>query len=351
MTAKLYFLLDKKELFSGIGNMKTHKAIALFSGGLDSILAVKWMQNRGYLIHPIFFKAPYLFPERALDFASQNNIELEIYDISEEHIELLKNPIYGFGKRMNPCIDCHSLMFKKAAELLPSRNADYIISGEVLGQRPKSQRRDALNSVSKLSGIKDFIIRPLSQNLLPDTLPIREGWIDKKDMLSIHGRGRYAQMDLAKQLGVVNYPSPAGGCLLTDRNYCLRLADLQKYCQDDLHSIELLAKGRHFRLHKDAKLIIGRDDAENEWLKNIFQNGIMLEAEEYNGPTGFITGNVDADTLKLALDIFILYYPKVQNNATINVWTVQDKKIVAKTTEIATKGNREIINKYLISYT
>jgi len=330
--------------------MKTHKAIALFSGGLDSILAVKWMQSKGYAVHPVFFKAPYIFPERAMHYAEKNDITLDVIDVSEEHIKLLANSVYGFGKWMNPCIDCHGFMFKKAAELMPERDADYLISGEVLGQRPKSQRRDALDSVSKLSEVKDLIIRPLSQNLLADTMPIREGWIAKNDMLAVQGRGRAAQLALAKELGIVDFPSPAGGCLLTDRNYCLRLRDLQKYHQDNLQSIELLAYGRHFRLTQEAKLIIGRDEAENETLRHIFQQGIMLEAQDYTGPLGFITGKLNYETLDLALSLFILYHPKVPTSATIDVWSISDNKIAGKMIKIATKRDRDLIKKYLISY-
>ncbi len=349
-TFNLEFLLDKKVLFSGVGNMKIHKAIALFSGGLDSIIAVKWMQNRGYSVHSVFFKAPYIFPERALHYASKNNIELEVIDISEDHIKLLDNPVYGFGKYFNPCIDCHGLMFKKAAELLPSRNADYIISGEVLGQRPKSQRHDALDSVGRLSGVKDLIIRPLSQNLLSDTLPLREGWIDKQDMLSIHGRGRYAQLALAEQLGIVDFPSPAGGCLLTDRNYCLRIKDLKKHQQDTLENIELLAWGRHFRLDNETKLIIGRDEAENEVLENMFRNGTKLQARDYMGPVGFITGNASYETLSLALSIFLLYHPKAPENSAIEICKVIDKQLTQHTEKIATKAKKELNKDYLISY-
>jgi len=330
--------------------MKTHKAIALFSGGLDSILAVKWMQSKGYAVHPVFFKAPYLLPERAINYAAKNAIDLEVIDVSEEHIKLLNNPVYGFGKGLNPCIDCHGFMFKKAAELMPYRDADFLISGEVLGQRPKSQKRNAMNNVSKLSGVKDLIVRPLSQNLLPDTLPLREGWIAKKDMLSIQGRGRLAQLALAEELGIVDFPSPAGGCLLTDRNYCLRLQDLKKHQQDDLHSINLLAYGRHFRLTEEVKLIIGRDEAENETLKNIFREGLMLQAQDYMGPLGFITGKLNFATLDLALAIFILYHPKVPKSANIEVWRISNKQIIGQMIKTATKGDREIINKYLISY-
>lgn len=291
--------------------MKQHKAIALFSGGLDSILAVKWMQSRGYTVYPLFFRAPYLKADKAIQSAEQNGLELQIVDIQKEHILLLDNPTYGFGKLLNPCIDCHGLMFKKAAELLTVMGADFLISGEVLGQRPKSQRRDALDSVARLSGVKDLIVRPLSQLLLPETKPVREGWVDKDDLLAIHGRSRQAQHDLAERLGIIDYPSPAGGCLLTDRNYCLRLKDLMDNCEMDNNSLELLSQGRHFRLGKGVKLIVGRDEADNLAIEKLIETGIRLQARDVMGPVGLITNSdPDALSLKLALQIFTYYLSK-----------------------------------------
>ncbi|HQB98046.1 MAG TPA: tRNA (5-methylaminomethyl-2-thiouridylate)-methyltransferase, partial [Candidatus Cloacimonadota bacterium] len=214
-------------------------------------------------------------PARALQSAQNNGIDLIIRDISERHLEMMQGPTVTFGKHMNPCVDCHALMFKVAGEMLNELDAQYLISGEVVGQRPMSQRRDAMNRVGNLSGFKDLLVRPLSQLLLPDTLPIREGWVDRADMLQISGRGRYRQLEMAEELGITSFPSPAGGCLLTDRNYSMRLKDLMQYGQMDPMSLELLKYG-HFRLNEEIKLIIGRDEAENTKLEELKLDNYLI---------------------------------------------------------------------------
>lgn len=332
--------------------MKTYKAIALFSGGLDSLLAVKWMQSRGYTIYPVFFRAPYLKSARAAQSAKSNGIDLKIVDVSQEHLQLLYKPVYGFGKWMNPCIDCHGFMFRKAAELMEELEADFIISGEVLGQRPMSQRRDALDSVSRLSGIKDLIIRPLSQALLNDTKPLREGWVSKDDMLSMHGRGRYEQLRLAKELGVIDFPPPAGGCLLTDRNYCLRLKDLMDRKQESLEALELLSFGRHFRLNDSIKLIIGRDEPDNEALERCFRGGYKLLAKDIFGPLGLIIGcEPDEATLEIATRIFLYYHPKAANLETIKIQEYSNGAEIGRVRHVLVeKGDADLAKQFRISY-
>lgn len=332
--------------------MKTYKAIALFSGGLDSILAVKWMQNRGYRVHPVFFRAPYLKADRALISAEQNGLDLEVVDVSAEHLQLLYKPLYGFGKHLNPCVDCHGFMFRKAAEMLAAKEADFLISGEVLGQRPMSQRRDALESVGKLSGVKDLLVRPLSQQLLPETLPIREGWVKKEDLLAIHGRGRYAQLNLARQLGVKDFPAPAGGCLLTDRNYCLRLQDLLDRKLESLENLELLAFGRHFRLSENIKLIIGRNEADNIALEGIFSSGYRLLAKDTMGPLGLLIGDKpEPALLQIALKIFLHYHTKAEQQAVVTVQSFQNGHADdAPQDYTCDKGEAELAKQYRISY-
>ncbi len=332
--------------------MKEHKAIALFSGGLDSILAVKWMQSRGYTVIPVFFTAPYLPPQRAILSAKQNDLDLQIKDVSAEHVTLLYNPVYGFGKHMNPCIDCHGFMFRQASLLMDELGADYIISGEVLGQRPMSQRRDALDSVAKLSGIRDLIVRPLCQQHLPDTLPLREAWVDKDDMLDFHGRGREAQMKLAKELGVKDFPPPAGGCLLTDRNYCLRLKDLMERQEMDYSNLMLLNNGRHFRFPDGAKLIIGRDEPDNDALESSFKNGYRLLAKDIMGPLGLlIADEVDEQTKQEAVNIFLYYHPKAENTWLIEVDRYIDGHKVGETVlQKASKSSADNAKQYRLSY-
>jgi tRNA-uridine 2-sulfurtransferase len=324
----------------------SHAAIALFSGGLDSILAVKWMQARGYKVYPVYFLTPYMPAERALQSAMENGIQLIVRDISREHLAMMQNPVYGFGKHLNPCVDCHALMFKIAGELMAELGADYLISGEVLGQRPMSQRRDAMNLVGKLSGYKDLLIRPLSQKLLNDTLPIREGWIDKADLLDIHGRGRSRQIELAEELGIVSYPAPAGGCLLTDRNFTLRLRDLIKHDEVNDENLELIRFGRHFRLDETCKLIVGRDETDNDRLEAVCKTGLKLLAKDVFGPLGILTCAQPAEEiLHLALGIFWYYHKKGENTGSVILHGPD-----GETEHRAAKLELSAIKEYHISY-
>ncbi|MBW6514017.1 MAG: tRNA (5-methylaminomethyl-2-thiouridylate)-methyltransferase [Candidatus Syntrophosphaera sp.] len=289
---------------------KTSSCIALFSGGLDSILAVRWIQELGYTVIPVFFSAPYITPEKAVKTASENNLKLIIKDITPEHLKMMENPVHGFGKNFNPCIDCHAMMFHQAGLLLEELEASFLISGEVLGQRPMSQRRNALQAVNKLSGIGDLIIRPLSQKLLPDTKPIREGWVDKNQMLAIHGRGRTQQMELAQKFGL-SYPPPGGGCLLTDRNFTLRLRELVKHGQDSAANIRLLRWGRHFRLDERIKLIVGRTEADNQGLETENFPGMYFMIRDAEGPLGLLTDpDPSAKLIALAASIVLAYSSK-----------------------------------------
>lgn len=299
--------------------MSKRRAIALFSGGLDSILSVKYMQSLGYDVIPIFFKTPYLPDEKAKHYALVNGIDLVIHDISERHLNMLKNPRYGFGKNINPCIDCHAIMFTIAGELLQEYHADFLISGEVLGQRPMSQRKDAIAAVSKISGYKELLIRPLCQQLLPDTKPIQEGWVDREQMLAFHGRGRSAQKLLALQLGVREYPQPGGGCLLTDANYSVRLKDLLSHDEANPYNIELLKYGRHFRLNPETKLIVGRDEADNDAMERVYQGGMLLQTEEYMGPLGLlISSNYSPEVIELAASVYLYYSKKAPDMWSVN---------------------------------
>lgn len=292
-------------------NKSDYAAIALFSGGLDSLLAVKWMQKAGYKVYPVYFLTPYMPIERALESARDNGLDLIVRDITTEHLKMMHDPATSFGKNLNPCIDCHALMFRSAGEMLEELNAHYLISGEVLGQRPMSQRSNAMNQVGNLSGYRDLIIRPLCQKLLQDTAPLRDGWVDPNDMLDIHGRGRVRQLQLAEELGITRFPPPAGGCLLTDRNYTLRLQDLISHQQMNEEHLELLKYGRHFRLSETVKLIIGRDEKENGYLENISQGHTVLLAKDQMGPLGLLTGELtDPEMMTLALNIFLDLSPQ-----------------------------------------
>ena len=248
---------------------KKYRAFALFSGGLDSILSVLWMKKIGVEIIPIFFKTAFFGPETALEIAKKSKINLTIIDITEEHMQMVLNPKYGYGKYFNPCIDCHANMFRIAKNLLDEVGASFLISGEVVGQRPMSQNKDALNSVSNLGNIEGLLVRPLSAKLLKPTIPEINGWIDRNKLLSISGRSRTQQIELAKKYNLEDYESPAGGCLLTDKNFANKIKDFIKYDKLTVSDIELLKFGRHFRLKNGAKLVVGKNHNDNLALKKI----------------------------------------------------------------------------------
>jgi tRNA-specific 2-thiouridylase len=265
------------------------KAVALFSGGLDSILAVKLIREQKIELKGINFKTPFFGLDEALVIAKRLDMDLEIIDITEELLKILKKPKYGYGKNMNPCIDCHALMFKKAGEYMNKIGASFILSGEVLGERPMSQNRNSLSIIERESGFEGKILRPLSALLLTETIPEKRGLVDRNKLLNISGRSRKRQMKLADEMGIKDYPSPAGGCKLTEPAFSKRLSDLFTQGSFSLEEIELLKLGRHFRLSKDIKLVVGRNKEENEQLQNFFQDGdFLFKAKNLKGPVSLL---------------------------------------------------------------
>ena len=265
------------------------KAVALFSGGLDSILALKLIQEQGIEVKGVNFKTPFFGLDEALVIAKDLDINLEIINITEELLRILKKPKHGFGKNMNPCIDCHALMFKKAGEYMNKIGASFILSGEVLGERPMSQNRDSLSIIERESGFEGKILRPLSALLLTETIPEKGGLVDRNKLLDISGRSRKRQIKLADEMGIKDYPSPAGGCKLTEPAFSKRLKDLFTQGVFSSEEIELLKLGRHFRLSKDIKLVVGRNKEENEQLQNFFQDGdFLFKAKNLKGPVSLL---------------------------------------------------------------
>lgn len=267
------------------------KAVALFSGGLDSILAVKLIQEQGIKVKGVNFKTPFFGLDETLVIAKGLDMDLEIIDITEELLKVLKKPKYGFGKNMNPCIDCHTLMFKKAGEYMTKIGAFFILSGEVLGERPMSQNRNSLNIIERESGFEGRILRPLSALLLPETIPEKEGLVDRSKLLDISGRSRKRQMELAAKIGIRDHPSPAGGCKLTEPSFSKRLKDLFAQERYSLEEIELLKLGRHFRLGRGVKLVVGRNKNENEKIQEFFREGdLLFKAKNLKGPVSLLKG-------------------------------------------------------------
>lgn len=289
------------------------KVLLMLSGGLDSTLALKLLQEKEFEVEAVNFKTVFCRCDRkgcaneAKKVADKSDVKLHAYNITKEFLHVLLNPKYGYGSNMNPCIDCRILMYKKAKEIMENIKADFLATGEVLGQRPMSQNINALNIIEKESSLKGKVLRPLSS-------------------IGIYGRSRKKQIELAKERGVIDYPCPAGGCLLTDPGFANRLKDLinNNGKELDLSDIMLLKIGRHFRISKNLKLVVGRDKDENIKLKNIaISKDILIEVDEYVGPVGLLRSSnekVDEDEIKISASILARYSDApVYDNIKVNI--------------------------------
>ncbi len=290
------------------------RALALFSGGLDSLLAMKLVIEQGVDVVALYFDTGFggkSFEKKKAylrEITQKIGAKLQIIDVREQFVkDILFDPKYGYGKNFNPCIDCHANMIRVAKALLPKYEAHFIISGEVVGQRPMSQRFDALKKVEELSTADGLIVRPLSAKLLPPTIPEQLGWLDREKLLDIHGRSREVQMRLAKEWGIENYESPGGGCLLTDENFSSKIKDHIKYDSFDLEDIEVLKWGRHFRLPEGSKLIVSRNREENEKLQAIKSDKYIRFTTPLPGPVSLLRKGASQEEKRLAAKIAITY--------------------------------------------
>ena len=272
------------------------KGFSLMSGGLDSQLAVRVLQRAGAEVEGVCFVTPFFSPKAAEQAAAALGIPLNVVDFTDDEIALIENPPHGFGGAMNPCIDCHATMIRRAGEMMLARGFDFVATGEVVGQRPMSQNKQSLGIVAKSSGLEGRLVRPLSALLLEPTLPETEGKLDRTRLLDLQGRGRERQIQLAAEFGIVNYPSPAGGCKLTEEGYGRKLKDLLEH--EGLRTrrlVELLAVGRHFRLPDGTGLIVGRDRNDNAVLKAESARGTLIASEGLPGPTALLVGGPKSD--------------------------------------------------------
>ncbi|MFA7662828.1 MAG: tRNA 4-thiouridine(8) synthase ThiI [Patescibacteria group bacterium] len=313
------------------------RCLFLLSGGLDSILGVKLLQLQNIEVDLLVFTSCFFSSQQAEMAAEELGLKLRIYDFSQEHLELVKNPSRGYGKNMNPCVDCHLLMLTKAREIMESENYDFVATGEVLGERPMSQNRNMLDLIEHRSGLVGKLLRPLSAKLLEPTILESEGKIDREKFESISGRGRERQFELAKKFKIKNYPTPAGGCVLTDQAFSQRLRELfAKNPQCDINDAELLKFGRHFWLGEN-KLVIGRDEGENEKIKSLKKDDdYLFELEKFFGPVGLLRGsNIDSATIQQSAEMVAWYSTKARKEAEVevNFWCRGKKekiKVVAK---------------------
>jgi tRNA U34 2-thiouridine synthase MnmA/TrmU len=274
---------------------KKTKAVALLSGGLDSNLAVRMMLDQGIDVEAVAIKTPFCdfdcgkgCGQRVKEVADELGIKLKTVYFGEEYLRMLKNPKYGYGSGMNPCIDCRGMMYNAAKEHMKKTKADFVITGEVLFQRPMSQNNRALHIIEKETGMECKVLRPLSAKHLPQTDAEKMGLINRENMGDIKGRSRKGQLMLAKHYGMSEVPNAAGGCLLTDPSFSKRVKDIMIHCDDipTLNDIELLKVGRHFRITHDAKLVVGRNKDENEVIKALVADGdAIIEVKEHVGPT------------------------------------------------------------------
>ncbi len=309
------------------------KALALLSGGLDSTLAVKVMLEQGIQVEALNFTSPFCTctgknagcKSEAVRVAEEFCIPIKVMHKGLDYLEVVRRPCHGYGKGMNPCIDCRIFLLRKAKEYMAESGADFVITGEVLGQRPMSQRRDTLRVIERESGLEGLLLRPLSAQFFEPTIPEREGWIDRSRLLAIKGRSRKDQIQLAEELDVKNYPCPAGGCLLTETSFVPKVRDVFKHSDElNLRDFRLLKIGRHFRIGERTKVLVGRSEADNNLLEAATQPGeTALRWADGSSPLGVVMGRQDSECIPLAAKI-LLRYTKAEAGTACRVKSVVD---------------------------
>jgi tRNA U34 2-thiouridine synthase MnmA/TrmU len=323
------------------------RALGLISGGLDSILSALILRDQGIEVAWINFETPFFSSDKARRAARMTGIHLMVKNITSVYIEMLKNPNCGYGANMNPCLDCHALMFQIAGAIMKKVKFDFLFSGEVLGQRPMSQTRPSLRYVEKQSGFQGYILRPLSAKLLPPTIPEEQGLVDRERLLDISGRGRKEQIRLAGAFGITDYPAPAGGCLLTDVGFSRRLRDLldhQENCQE--RDFELLKYGRHFRLNDKHKVIVGRTKEDNRQISRLLDphKDISLQMTDMAGPTVLIPSGATEEIVRVAATL-CASYSKTEDGAPARVSVTGPLGLEILTVQC---GSPETYHQYLI---
>jgi len=310
------------------------------------MLAAALMRAQGVDVRALFFESPFFNSDRAKESSQWMGIPLQKVDIGQAHLEVVLAPRFGYGTGMNPCIDCHILMFRLAGQFLRQERADFLVSGEVLGQRPMSQNRQSLLLIARESGFEELILRPLSAKHLPPTLPEEKGWIDRDRLLGLKGRSRTPQMETAAELGITRYPSPAGGCLLTDKSFSNRLRDLVSSRRNpDIREIELLKVGRHFRISPHAKVLVGRNKAENELIRRLAsREDVLLRPLVLRGPTVLLVGSDSAVALDRATSLAAAYSDTVVGQS-VTIQLTRDGKSEYREVETMDKA---IFRPYLI---
>jgi tRNA-specific 2-thiouridylase len=302
--------------------MKRIKALAMFSGGLDSILATKLILNQGIEVEALNFRGFFCSCKTGLGPVESSKwlgVPLKAVEVDDRYLKMLRNPKHGYGRNMNPCVDCKIFMLKEAKKYADEVGASFIFTGEVLDERPKSQHYPALRTIEEESGLKGRLLRPLSAKLLPETVAEKKGLVNREKLLAIRGRSRKPQMALAREFGITTYPSPAGGCLLTETEFAKRLRDLfqhRKCCS--VADVALLRLGRHFRLDEN-KIIVGRNEAENKTLTTgKARNDLFFEVPEIAGPITVLQGRKIRKAIEIAAALTAFYSDAKTDMVTVN---------------------------------
>jgi tRNA-uridine 2-sulfurtransferase len=342
--------MEPQELF-----MK-RKAIALLSGGLDSTLAVKMMLDLGIEVEALNFTSPFCTctgknsgcKSEAVRVAQEYNIPIKVVHKGLDYLEIVRNPVHGYGKGINPCVDCRIYLLKKAKEYMLESGADFVFTGEVLGQRPMSQRRDTLRVIERESGLEGLLLRPLSARHFEPTIPEKEGWVDRDKLLAIEGRSRSVQMQMAEDLDVKNYPCPAGGCLLTELSFVPKIKDVFDHSEElNLRDFKLLKTGRQFRIGPQSKAIMGRSEVDNNQLERTRQPGeAALTWLDGNTPVAIIIGSQNDDLFNLSARI-LLRYTKAEPGAECRIeLRINDSKQIFS---VVNDMSPDAVERYLVA--
>jgi tRNA U34 2-thiouridine synthase MnmA/TrmU len=324
------------------------RALAMVSGGLDSLLAARLIMDQGIEVIGICFKSAFFGPENAIRMSEQIGMELKVVDFSSEHLEMVKQPKHGYGKNMNPCIDCHAMMMNYTGKLMKEMDADFIITGEVLNQRPMSQTKASLDIVKKESGFDDYILRPLcALNLKPTKMEL-EGLVDREKLMGISGRSRKVQMELAEKWGIKDYPSPAGGCRLTEPGYAARLKDQLGHAKEsNLEDVEILKTARHIRFDENTKIIATRNQEELKVITPLIRkDDYVFDTLDCPGSTVILRGKASTEALKFAAAI-CARYSKERDKDSVRVKFRHPGESESEIIEIA-PAKDEYINKHII---
>lgn len=296
------------------------KALALLSGGLDSTLAIEVIKRQGIEVTALNIVTAFCrctasdsCKIEAVKVSEMLNVPIKVINATREIIEIVKNPKFGFGKNINPCIDCRINLFRTAGKYMKEIEASFIFTGEVLGQRPMSQRKEAMKKIDKEANLTGYVLRPLCAKHLEPTIPEESGLVDREQLLAIKGRSRKEQMQLADIFQIKDYRCPAGGCLLTDPEFACRMKDLLKYSDPSINDVNLLKVGRHFRIDQKTKIVVGRREEDNSRIETLAREGDFLSLmENIQGPLALVRGEITFKKLELAASL-TARYSKEQN--------------------------------------